>query len=246
MAVGDDGASSDSAHSGGRAIADEVVEELNRQILDGRIPLGTWLRQDAVADDFKVSRTPVREAFRALQGQGVLEVHPRRGALVRGLSVREVRENYSVRAVLEGYAGSLAADHARDADIHALKEAAGEFESLVQRYLSREIDESAAATLWIQANEAFHSTVYQAAGNEQLRRSIRDLARRVPRNMTFKALAHDSHRLRINLDEHIAIAHAIEAHDAPLAHERALQHARRAAELVSRWYESTLSGPPRP
>lgn len=93
-------------------VADEIADELGRQIVDGRIPIGTWLRQDAVAAQFNVSRQPIREAFRSLQGQGIIVLHPRRGALVQGTSAREIRDACLVRAELEGYAAELAAEHA--------------------------------------------------------------------------------------------------------------------------------------
>jgi DNA-binding GntR family transcriptional regulator len=222
-------------------VADEIADELGRQIVDGRIPIGTWLRQDAVAAQFNVSRQPIREAFRSLQGQGIIVLHPRRGALVQGTSAREIRDACLVRAELEGYAAELAAEHAHETDILALRESINLFRSLIEGYLADEIDESTAAADWREANEKFHRTLLDAAGNNQLRQSIDDLSRRLPRNMTFRAIGRDSRRLHENLEEHIAIADAVERHNAPVAREHARQHLRRAAELISRWYERTVA-----
>ena len=66
------------------SLSERIAEEIHRRILDGDIPLGSKLRQDAIASEFQVSRMPVREAFRALHGRGVIEILPRRGALVHG------------------------------------------------------------------------------------------------------------------------------------------------------------------
>lgn len=222
-------------------IADQIAQELSRQIIDGRIPVGTWLRQDTVAAQFEVSRTPIREAFRSLQGQGIIVLHPRRGALVQGTSAREIRDACLVRAELEGYAAELAAEHARESDVRELRRANELFTQLIEGYLHDEIDNETAAGLWRDANEKFHRTLLDAGGNDQLRQSIDDLSRRLPRNMTFRAIGRDAHRLRINLDDHTAIADAIERHDADAAREHARQHLRRAAELVSRWYERTVA-----
>jgi DNA-binding GntR family transcriptional regulator len=231
--------------AGGRVsnhgIADQIATELSRQIIDGRIPVGTWLRQDSVAAQFDVSRTPIREAFRSLQGQGIIVLHPRRGALVQGTSAREIRDACLVRAELEGYAAELAAEHARESDVVELRRAIELFTQLIDRFLHDKIDDETAAGHWRDANETFHRTLLEAGGNDQLRQSIDDLSRRLPRNMTFRAIGRDPHRLRVNLEEHIAIADAIERHDAPAAREHARQHLRRAAELVSRWYERTVA-----
>ena len=235
-----------SARESSHAIADQIAKELSRQIIDGRIPIGTWLRQDTVAAQFGVSRMPIREAFRSLHGQGVIVLHPRRGAFVQGTSARGIRDACLVRAELEGYAAELAAEHARQSDIRKLREAIAHFRSLIDGYLAEELDDATAALQWREANEAFHRTLLDAGGNDQLRQSIDDLSRRLPRNMTFRAIGRDPHRLRINLEEHIAIADAVERHDAVAARERAREHLRRAAELVSRWYERTVGAAQEP
>lgn len=74
------------------ALVDELAAEIQSRVLSGAIPTGARLRQESLAAEFGVSRTPVREALRKLQASGLVEVLPRRGALVRGPSAREVRE----------------------------------------------------------------------------------------------------------------------------------------------------------
>jgi len=83
-----------------RALVDKLAAELQARVLSGELPAGTRLRQEALAEQFGVSRTPVREALRQLQAAGIVELRPRRGALVRGLSPREIRDAYEVRAEL--------------------------------------------------------------------------------------------------------------------------------------------------
>ena len=80
-------------------------------MLSGALPLGSRLRQEALATEFGVSRTPVREALRKLQATGFVQLDARTAArVVRGPTAREVREAYEVRAELEGLAAELAAD----------------------------------------------------------------------------------------------------------------------------------------
>ena len=73
-------------------------------MITGEIPVGSWLRQERLAAEYGVSRTPIREAIRKLQASGAVEMVPHRGALVRGPSLRDILESYMVRAELEGFA----------------------------------------------------------------------------------------------------------------------------------------------
>ena len=113
---------------GDEAISERVVEELQRRILNGQIPVGSWLRHSTIAEEFGVSRTPVREALRVLHAQGIVTIVRNRGARVNGHSGRDVRELGEVRAALEGLAAELAPrqDPAGDAVKQALRHATEE------------------------------------------------------------------------------------------------------------------------
>ena len=88
--------------------ADDLAHELQVEIITGRIPLGTRLRQEDLAARFGVSRTPIREALRQLQAIGLVEQLGHRGALVRSFSPDECRNIFLVRAELEGLAAERA------------------------------------------------------------------------------------------------------------------------------------------
>jgi DNA-binding GntR family transcriptional regulator len=107
----------------GQALVDELAAQLQGRVLSGEIPKGTWLRQETLAAEFGVSRTPVREALRKLQASGLVEMRPKRGALVRMPNARDVREAYEVRAELEGLAARVAATRLHDEELQRLREA---------------------------------------------------------------------------------------------------------------------------
>src|SRR5204863_4533096 len=95
---------------------DKVVGELRRRIIDGVYEPGDRLTGERLADDFGVSRNPVREAIRVLEAEGFLHAQPRRGAVVASLSVRDVEDLFDVRLSLETLAASLAAERLGQGD----------------------------------------------------------------------------------------------------------------------------------
>src|SRR5262249_11470961 len=116
-----------------RALVNELAEELRDAILSGQLPSGTRLGQQALATQFGVSRTPVREALRKLEESGLVEIRPNTKAFVRGLSAQDVRDGYEVRAELEGMAAELAAHRMRQDELVRLRAVQQQFEDALQR-----------------------------------------------------------------------------------------------------------------
>jgi len=222
------------ADHGPRTSAGELTDRIGDLILSGALASGSWLRQDRLAREFGVSRTPVREALLALAGRGLVELHAHRGAIVRAPTAREVREAYAVRAELEGYAAELAARWAPDAELERLAEAAGLFERLV----ACEVAGSGPATererpCWGEANDGFHLAILDAAGNQRLKATIEALHIDFPRNLTWSALSGHAALLAENVEQHRTILRAIEGRDAPGARAGMVGHVRRAGDLVA-------------
>ena len=91
--------------------ADDLALALEEAIVSGEIPPGSVLRQDALSEQFHVSRTPVREALRRLAALGLVSFEPNRGVRVRMLALEELREAFLVRAELESLATELSLIH---------------------------------------------------------------------------------------------------------------------------------------
>lgn len=218
----------------GVSSADRIVTALQRDVITGEIPIGAWLRHDAIAAEFGVSRTPVREALRVLAAQGVVTIVPNRGARVNGLSVRDVREMGELRAELNGFAAELATTRIDDAQIVQLLRAWDDFRDA----LDAGTKASDLGPLWVDANEKFHKIIVDAAANRQLQLTLSDLHRRVPRNLSFSGYAGSTHRLRANLAEHEAIARAIADRDPVRARESATAHSRSASASTVQWMET--------
>jgi DNA-binding GntR family transcriptional regulator len=211
-----------------RGVVDELAEAIQTRIIAGDIPAGARLRQEQLASEYQLSRTPIREALRKLQAEGTVELVPNQGAVVRGITERDVREGYEVRAELEGMAAALAATWITDEHLTQLRDA--------EELFRRAIEDSQSGT-WARANDQFHEAVQAAAGNERLRRTIRDLHKTFPRRLTWGALEADSNLLAQNVEQHHAVLEAIERRDPDAAREAMRHHVLRAGELIARWVE---------
>ncbi|MEU9823097.1 GntR family transcriptional regulator [Pseudonocardia alni] len=221
----------------GGSVVDHIVREIGRRVLVGEIPVGSWLRHAHLAEEFGTSRTPVREALRVLDDQGLVTIVRNRGARVDGHSAREVRELGQVRAQLEGFAAELACEHATDARIDELRRAWDPFKAELERHPDA-ADPVEFGRRWRQANGCFHGIVVSAAGNRQLELSIGDVLRRLPANHSYSAYAENSALLRRNLAEHDAIAEAIAARDPEAARRLMTDHILTSNDATVRWLES--------
>jgi DNA-binding GntR family transcriptional regulator len=203
----------DPAAAGARSRADYVYERLRDAISDGRIAGGERVREEEVARQLGVSRTPVREALQRLQQRGILILGPGRGLMVAQLSRQQIIELYAVREVLEGSAARFAARHATPAEIATLYE-------LQEQLATAEGDDH------ITLNRRFHQAIYEAAHNRYLMQALESLhdSFALLRSSTFRL----PHRQRDSDEERRRIIEAIEQRDSDRAEEAAREHIRQA------------------
>ena len=144
-------------------ISDIIAKELRQDIITGRRTAGTPLRQDQLAEEFKASHVPVREAPQALQSEGPVRYLPRKGASVAPLSVNDVLDLTELRMELEGLALKRAMQERSGIDINKAEEI------LKSSNLSARLDE------WVAANWAFHRTLYRPCGRPRLLSTLEEL-----------------------------------------------------------------------
>jgi DNA-binding GntR family transcriptional regulator len=225
------------------ALVDHLAATIRARVLSGEIAVGEHLRQERLAAEFGVSRTPIREALRKLQAGGIVEVQPNRGAIVRGPTAREIREAYEVRAELEGLAAELAATRIHDAQLQELHAAQRLFGRSIAKVVAGGVAQNGADDAngeWARANDLFHGVIQESAGNERLARIVQDLHRAFPRGLTWAALRRSSRLLEQNVEEHHAILEAIEQRNPLEARECMITHVRHAGELIAQHFEREL------
>jgi DNA-binding GntR family transcriptional regulator len=138
------------------AAASEVIREA---IVDGRLTPGQRLKEEELARELGMSRTPVREALLLLQSEGLVESIPRRGATVRSYAADDLDDMYQLRAVLEGYAARRAATRISHDEIARLEESCARFDRLRAEDGLRDL---------VKENLLFHNVILDAAGSDRL------------------------------------------------------------------------------
>lgn len=206
--------------SGAATTADAAYSALRQSILQGDLAPGERLRSDALANDLKVSRTPVREALRKLEAEGLVE-RSGSGLIVREFSERDLTELFYVREALEGMAARLAAENATPGEISEIRELLDDMETLGQR---GELVALRALTA------EYHRLVGRAAHNGRLLQSLEHLLAHV-RQMQTSTLLNIQGRAAEALKEHRDLLQAIEARDAESAEKVAREHRRKTLEL---------------
>ncbi|MEO1563032.1 MAG: GntR family transcriptional regulator [Pseudomonadota bacterium] len=188
-----------------------AYEALLKAISDGTLKPGDRLREVEVSKLLNLSRTPVREALRRLESDGIVEHQPRIGAAVRQLSHSEIVELYEMRVVLERTAAEMAAKHASEAEIDTL-------EGLNRDIAESRNDPVAAAAI----NQSFHKALYQACRN----RFLLDAASGLNNSLILLGITTFTDEARIDtvVRQHQDVIDALRARDPTRAGEAAEAH----------------------
>lgn len=155
-----------------KPLRDIVFETLREAIMNGNLKPGERLMEVQLAQKLGVSRTPVREAIRKLELEGIITMIPRKGAYVAEVSLKDISEVLEVRAALEGLAAGLAAEKMLDSEIELLKEKASEFEEAAQEMKREDL---------IQLDVQIHEIIFKSTNNHALMNLVDGLREQVQR-----------------------------------------------------------------
>jgi len=192
---------------------EQVANRLRERIYDGLLRPGEAIDEPALCDFFGISRTPLREALKVLDREGLVELVPRRGCVVRSLSLEELGELFPVIAVLEGLCARQAVSRFTEMDLAQLEA------------MHLRLDGLAAAgdlNAYYEENFRVHELIQTLAGNRWLKRVTTDL-RRILRLARHEQLKRPG-RLQESLAEHRGLMEAFRARDPEMADQRMQQH----------------------
>jgi DNA-binding GntR family transcriptional regulator len=208
-----------------------ATEVIRQAILEGQLEPGRRLKEEELARELGISRTPVREALLMLQAEGLVDATPNRGAMVRSHDAEDLHDLYQLRAVLEGYATRLAAVHISEEDVDELWASCDRFDAITLDADVREL---------VRENFFFHQSILDCAGSARLSWMVRKVIetplvyksyiwytpdqRKISghyhRQITRALAAHDPERAELLMKEHV-----FEARDLLVAHVRDLEEA---------------------
>lgn len=205
-----------------RSLTEDAADRIREQILGGGFRQGEHLVEAKIAEQLNISRGPVREAFKLLRAEGLLNEEPRRGTFVVSLTAQDVRDIYGLRAALEGRAARLIARSQNPAALARL------------RALADDIDRAVAANDAVAASRAdlaFHEGLCELCGNSRIHEVF---MRYVP---TLRGLLRLDEKVLGSLDEissqHRPFVQAIESGDEESAARLLSEHAEHAGELIA-------------
>lgn len=183
-------------------LRDVVFNTLRQAILRGDLQPGERLLEIHLADKLGVSRTPIREAIRKLELEGLVLMIPRKGAVVAEITEKSLRDVLEVRRALEELAMKLACERISDEEIEELKVAAGEFENALK---------TGDVTVYAEADVKFHDIIYRTTDNQRLIQLLYNLREQMYRYRVEYLKRDDSHDTL--LEEHQHIIEALERKD---------------------------------
>ena len=205
-----------------------ATELIRQAIIDGRLNPGQRLKEEQLARELGISRTPVREALLMLQAEGLVDAAPNRGAAVHTYSAEDLDDLYKLRAVLEGYATRRAASRLADETIAGLRESCERFEGI--------LNDGAEMGELVKENLLFHQTILDGAASGRLTTMVRQV---IELPLVYRSYVwYSPEQQRISAHYHWQITRALEARDADRAELIMKEHIFEARDLLlAHWRE---------
>lgn len=190
-----------------------VFHKLRDDILSGKYEENEELKEVAIGEELGVSRTPVREAFRQLELEGLIQIIPNKGAYVTGITEKDVKDIYMIRSLLEGLCARWATEHITQEQLAEMEE---------NIYLSKFHAQKGHLEQLADLDNRFHDIMYEACDSKILEHQLKDFHQYVLR-VRRKTLASKNRGPKSN-EEHEEILQAIKAGDGELAEQLANRH----------------------
>lgn len=207
-----------------RALYEEVAEQLRQRIFRRELEPGSWIDELKIAEEFGISRTPLREALKVLAAEGLVTMKVRRGAYVTEVSERDLADVYHLLALLESDAVAVVAERASDAQVAELKALHAELEAAAR---PGQVDREH----FFAINERFHMRVLAIADNRWRDQMVADLRKVMKLNRHNSLLK--SGRIEESLQEHRELMAAVKARNPGAAMQRMRKHFENGLEAAA-------------
>ena len=200
-------------YSNNVSLAEEIEDILRQRILKGQYGIGERIKENQVAEELKVSRTPIREALKQLEKEGLIESIPNRGSFAMGFTKQDIQDIYEVRASVELLAIERAVSRISDEELNAMQETYDLMEFYSKKRESRKI---------LELNRMFHGIIYNASKSRFLSQVLKSYQKYV--EQTRKVTVYNDDNLDQILKEHGEILEALKNRDLEKALEKTSVH----------------------
>ena len=187
-------------------LTNEIADIVRERILKGEYQIGEKIKESSIAQELNVSRTPIREAFKTLEEEGLLDYLPNRGCYAKGFTKRDVSDIYTVREALEEIAMTWACERITDEEIDKLEE-----QCELMDFYTKKRDVQKILTM----NSSFHDIIYNSTGSRFLAQVLRSYKGYL--DQTRKSVFYREEFLDSILEEHKAIFEAVKSRDKDMA-----------------------------
>jgi DNA-binding GntR family transcriptional regulator len=203
-----------------RALYEEVAEQLRQRIFRRELEPGSWIDEVKIAQEFGISRTPLREAMKVLAAEGLVTMKVRRGAYVTEVSENDLADVYHLLSLLESDAAGVVAQKATDEQLKELQQIHKELEA-AQNHRDK----------FFAINERFHMRLLEVAGNRWRDQMVADLRKVMKLNRHNSLLK--TGRIKESMLEHRAIMDAMVHRDSRAAVKRMQEHFRKGLKAAA-------------
>lgn len=197
-------------------LRERVFHEIHEKILNGVYRDSEELREIALAEELGVSRTPVREALRQLELEGLVKIVPNKGAVVTAITKKDVKDIYMIRSMLEGLCARWATENITEEQLDELEEIL----LLSEFYVNKKKKEPTSQV--VELDGKFHEVLYQASNSRIMRHLLSDFHKYV--RLARRTSVENPERAEKSIEEHRALLEAMKAKDADKAEELANKH----------------------
>ncbi|MCI6855308.1 MAG: GntR family transcriptional regulator [Firmicutes bacterium] len=201
------------------SLTDEIADVVRERILKGEYEIGEKIKENQIATELKVSRTPIREAFKLLENEGLIDYIPNRGCFAKGFTKQDVDDIYAVREALEELAVRWAVARITEPELLALEEQVDLMEFYTKKKDKKKV---------LELNTSFHEVIYASARSRFLAQVLRSYKEYIEK--TRKSIFYEQSYLEGILSEHRAIFEAIKDRDEERVVEAISKHLEASQE----------------
>jgi DNA-binding GntR family transcriptional regulator len=201
-----------------RSVQQLATERIRAAIIEGIFKPGEKLNQSELAKRFEISRIPIREALRTLEGEGLIQFHPNYGALVAAVTEGEIRDIYETRAALEAVTALRSIANVGPAVIARMKAALNEMKK------------TSDPERWVRLNDEFHLVLYQVGGRPRLLSMIAMTRNLVAACIRTSVMSRENRQIFDG--QHAAILRAVEKRDSADLRKQLREHLARSCDLI--------------